>query len=166
MTFEQAFERVIGHEGGLSLSPKDRGNWTTGRIGEGELKGTKYGIAAHAYPHLDIANLTLDDARAIYRRDYWNKVRADELGPLAFDVFDAAVNHGPTMAAMFLQRALGVKDDGIIGPKTLAAAKAADPWEVRAKFNANRLAFYADLSTWPSFGRGWVRRIASNLRSA
>lgn len=166
MTFEQAFERVIGHEGVLSLNPKDRGNWTTGRIGEGELKGTKYGIAAHAYPHLDIANLTLDDARAIYRERYWNKVRADELGPLAFDVFDAAVNHGTTLAAMFLQRAVGVKDDGIIGPITIAAAKKADPWKFRAKFNGERLDLYADLSTFPAFGRGWCRRIAANLRSA
>ena len=61
MNFERAFEKLIDHEKGLSLDPKDRGNWTTGVIGKGELKGTKYGVSAMSYPHLDIRNLTLEN---------------------------------------------------------------------------------------------------------
>jgi lysozyme family protein len=68
--FEQAFARIIGNEGGFTSNQLDPGNWTGGKPGEGECRGTKYGISAHAYPSLDIAGLTLADAYAIYRRDY------------------------------------------------------------------------------------------------
>ena len=66
-TFDTAFANVIGLEGGYTDDPRDRGNWTGGTVGQGKLRGTKYGISAAAFPTLDIANLTLDAAKAIYR---------------------------------------------------------------------------------------------------
>ena len=83
VTFEKAFERVIGHEAG----------YTTGR---GDPGGeTKYGISKRQYPHLDIKNLTLEQAKQIYKRDYWDKI-PKELPPyIKFQVFDFAVNHAP-----------------------------------------------------------------------
>lgn len=128
MIFDKAFEVLIGHEGGFTNDPKDRGNWTTGVVGKGQLKGTKYGISAMAYPNEDIKNLTLDRAKVIYRADFWDKVLADQLPEVVrFDLFDVAVNSSVVRAIKFLQRALGVSEDGRIGPATVAAARAADP---------------------------------------
>ena len=81
------------------------------------------------------------------------------------EVFDAAVKHGAKQAVLFMQRALKVAADGIIGPVTLGAAKKIDPAVFVARFNGERLMFYTDLKTWPSFGRGWSRRVAAQLRS-
>ncbi|MEZ9473500.1 glycosyl hydrolase 108 family protein, partial [Vibrio lentus] len=69
-----AFERVIGHEGKYQNLYDDRGNWTTGVVGEGERKGTKFGIAAMSYPHLNIKQLTIEQAKEIYYRDFWLKL--------------------------------------------------------------------------------------------
>ena len=71
--FEQALAVVLGHEGGFCAERSDPGNWTGGAVGCGELRGTKFGISAAAYPAEDIANLTPEAAAAIYRRDYWDR---------------------------------------------------------------------------------------------
>ncbi|MDH1334083.1 hypothetical protein N5D77_07565 [Comamonas thiooxydans] len=70
MDFDKAFDRLIGHEGKFTNNPKDDGNWTGGKQDRGELKGTKFGIAANTYPHLDIKSLTIEQAKAIYREDF------------------------------------------------------------------------------------------------
>ena len=165
--FDEVFARLIGHEGGFSDDPKDPGNWTGGRPGVGKLLGTKYGIAANTCPDLDIKALTLEQAKAIYRRDWWDKIHADQLpGAVAFQLLDFAVNAGITRAVISLQRAVGVADDGKLGPRTLAAVNAMPVPDVLARFNAERLEFYASLSTWPTYGKGWARRVAGNLRYA
>ena len=165
--FDEVFTRLIGHEGGFSDDPKDPGNWTGGRPGVGKLLGTKYGIAANTYPDLDIKSLTLDQAKAIYRRDWWDKIHADQLpGAVAFQLWDFAVNAGITRAVISLQRAVGVADDGKLGQRTVAAVNAMPVPDVLARFNAERLEFYASLSTWPTYGKGWARRVAGNLRYA
>ncbi|MFH4425265.1 glycosyl hydrolase 108 family protein [Vibrio alginolyticus] len=71
MGFDKLFDRIMGHEGGLSLNPKDRGNWTSGIVGVGELKGSKYGVSAMSYPDLDIANLTRTECKEIVYRDFY-----------------------------------------------------------------------------------------------
>ena len=152
MNFDKAFELVIGHEGGYSNNPKDPG---------GE---TKYGISKRAYPDVDIRSLTLDRAKAIYRRDYWDALGLDDLPDLIrFDVFDVAVNSGLVRAVKILQAAVDVTVDGKLGPKTRAAVAAMDPLRLRLAFAALRLLFYTDLSTFSTFGKGWVRRVANNL---
>ena len=160
--FARAFAVVIGEEGGWSAAPDDPGNWTGGAVGRGTLGGTKFGISAAAYPTLDVAALTLADAQAIYRRDYWERVRGDALPPaLALLVFDAAVNNGVARASRWLQQALGVAEDGAIGPATLAAvtARAGDGAALATEFLALRLVFMAALPTWRAFGLGWARRL-------
>lgn len=165
--FDKAFERVIGHEGGYTTDPKDRGNWTTGIIGKGELKGTKYGISAMSYPNLDIKNLTEAQAKDVYRNDYWQAINLDKLYPaMAFQVFDAAINHGKTAAIKLLQKAVGTKQDGIIGPLTIAAANNLASPEVIYNFNAARIELYTNISTFQTYGRGWMARVANNLRYA
>lgn len=164
MTFDEAFELLIDVEKGLSLNTHDSGNWTGGKIGKGELKGTKYGISAAAYPKLDIKNLTLEAAKALYKKDYWDAVKADNLPELfRFDLFDAAVNSGPIAAIKFLQQAVGVEIDGKLGPNTKLASMSIHPAIVKAKFNAVRLEFMTNCGGWDIFGRGWAKRISKNL---
>ncbi len=83
---------------------------------------------------------------------------------LRFDLFDMAVNSGPRMAVTMLQRVVGETQDGILGPRTLQAVQSMPAPRLRARFNGLRLAFMAELPTWPAFGRGWAKRIAANLQ--
>jgi lysozyme family protein len=164
MNFDDSFDRLIGHEGGYTNNPKDSGNWTSGRVGVGDLKGTKFGVAASSYPNVDIKNLTLDQAKEIYRRDYWDALSLGSLPEaVRFDLFDTAVNSGVGTAKILLQRALGVKADGVVGPKTIAAANEIDPQLLDKRFSAQRLLFICDLKAFTDFGKGWIRRVASNL---
>jgi lysozyme family protein len=152
--FDRAFEAVLGHEGGYVNDPRDAG---------GE---TKYGISKRSYPHLNIAALTLDDAKAIYKRDFWDRAQADELPyRVGFQLFDGAVNSGVSQSVKWLQRAVGVADDGILGPVTLAAALAVrNSHKLVALYNAERLESLTTFGGWPTYSRGWSRRVASNLR--
>ena len=155
MTFDQVFDKLINHEGGYVFNPHDPG---------GE---TKFGISKRSYPHLDIHSLTLADAKTIYRRDFWDRAQCDKLHPdLAFDLFDGAVNSGIGQAIRWLQRAVGVADDGVVGPLTLTSInRENDTCAIRARYNGHRLDFMTRLSTWDVFGKGWARRIAFNLQS-
>lgn len=164
MNFNKAFNRLIGHEAGYSNDKRDPGNWTGGKVGVGLLKGTKFGIAANTYPNLDIKNLTLEQAKQIYKKDWWDKLGADLLHPaIVFQLWDFAINAGKPRAVKELQQVAGVFDDGIIGPKTIASVKAMDVNDVILKLTAERLKFYTSLSTWPTFGNGWTNRVAVNL---
>lgn len=164
MNFDEAFKTTVGHEGGYTTNRADRGNWTTGVIGSGDLKGTKYGISAMAYPKEDIKNLTLDRAKQLYKRDYWDKCKCDELPSLLrFHVFDAAVNSGNSTAIKTLQQAVGVNSDGIIGSQTLNAVRSKDKNDTLLKFYSFRISFYTKISTFGTFGKGWMNRVASNL---
>lgn len=155
MTFDEAFDKLIDHEGGYVNDPRDPG---------GE---TKFGISKRQYPNLDIKNLTRDDAKLIYRTDYWERAGCDQIDPaVAFNIFDAAVNSGIENSVRFMQRACGVADDGHAGPVTLNAVRSMPPVRVVARFNGERLEFLAKLTTFDHFGRGWTRRVADNLKAA
>jgi lysozyme family protein len=160
--FFQAFQFVVGEEGGYSSVASDPGNWTGGQCGAGRCAGTKFGISAAAYPTTDIAALTIEEAQALYRRDYWDRIAGDSLPPpLALLVFDAAVNTGVGRAVRWLQSVVGVVPDGVIGAATLAAvdARSGGGAAVLAEFQAQRLMFMAGLPTWRTFGAGWARRL-------
>jgi len=166
MTFEQAIELVLSHEGGFQNHPEDRGNWTGGQVGVGQLKGTRWGISAMAYPELDIANLTRTQAIEIYRRDYWKRAGCDKLPDfLRYPYFDVAVNSGPGTAARLLQQAAGVTPDGVLGPVTLAAVAARDPRELTEDFLWLRGEFFADLArrvpSQRAFLPGWILRLTA-----
>lgn len=153
--FDKLIDRVLAHEGGYVWDRNDPG------------QETHWGISKRAHPNLDIKRLTREQAVEIYRTDYWNRIQGDKLpAGLAFQVLDAAVNHGVGNAVRWMQRAAGVTDDGIIGPVTLAALQKAHVADVVLLFNAERLDFYASLTTFERFGRGWTRRVAANLRYA
>lgn len=163
--FPAVMDEVFKHEGGLSLIRSDPGNWTGGRVGVGELRGTNYGIASHAHPTEDIRNLTPARAREIYRAKYWQRLRGDDLPPgIDLVAMDAGVNSGPKRGAKWLQQGLGFTGrdaDGVTGNLTVAAARQADPVPVIQKACAVRMGFLRGLRTWGTFGRGWSRRVAS-----
>jgi len=164
MNFDIAFEMLIGHEGGYSRDRNDPGNWTGGRAGRGSLKGTKYGISAATFPYEDIENLTLLEAKLIYKNSYWDAVLCENLPEtIRFDMFDLTVNSGAFTAAILLQRALQVKEDGVIGLKTLDAAYKINSQVLDKRLSAIRLLYLCSLKTFPHFGKGWVRRVAVNL---
>lgn len=163
----RSFDRLIGHEGQYQNHHDDHGNWTGGQVGVGQRKGTKWGLSAATYPMLDIKALTREDAKAIYYRDFWCKLGGSAFHQaLMYQLMDGSVHHGCWRAMQFLQRAVGAKDDGYFGPKTLAAVQAADLNDALMVFLAERLDFMNDLSTWSTFSRGWSQRIADNLRYA
>jgi lysozyme family protein len=109
-------------------------------------------------------DITQAQAKAIYLPLYWNAAHIDCLpDELRFHVFDAAVNSGVGQSVRWLQRAVGVVDDGLVGPKTLGALSAVSGTVVAARFTGHRLVFMTSLKTWPAFGRGWANRIANNL---
>lgn len=155
MTFDDAFERLLGHEGGYVSHPSDPG---------GE---TKFGISRRQYPGEDIAGMTLERAKAIYLRDYWGPAGCDAVPDgLKFDLFDMAVNSGPRAAILLLQEVVGETRDGVLGPLTIQAVQTMPAARLTARFNGARLLFMTTLPTWPAFGKGWARRIASNLMLA
>lgn len=163
--FDRCIAIVIDTEGGFTNNPADPGNWTGGYTGGGACRGTKFGISAAAYPDLAISALTLSQAKALYRHDYWDKVAGDHLPQsLALLVFDAAVNNGLYHAAVWLQQAAGTHADGVIGPVTLeavtdAAARPEGTAALCSEFLARRLLFMTALVTWPAFKAGWTRRL-------
>lgn len=153
MVFEQAFNKVLLVEGGFSDHKDDPGGKT--RFGITEAVAREVGYRG------DMRELPLDLAKRIYKDRYWDTVKAEQLPPaVRYVVFDAAVNSGPGQAAKWLQRALGVADDGVIGPKTLAAANASNPDALKMRMLGQRLRFMTNLPNWGPFSRGWSRRIA------
>ena len=152
--FHRCIDRILAEEGGLSNHAADPGGLT------------QYGISQRSYPTLDIAALTLDDAKALYRRDYWNCLHGDQL-PSGLDVLllDCAINQGPVTAIKLLQRALRIREDGIIGPETLNAAAAAMPGLLDT-FAAERALRYELNPNEATFGRGWYRRLLRMHRHA
>lgn len=145
--FDRAFDLLMESEGGYSDDPADPG---------GE---TNFGISKRAYPQEDIQFITLERAKEIYRRDYWNAIRADELPyPINILIFDAAVNHGKKRAVRMLQEALRIKQDRVMGSQTIKAAVAASD-AVCADFLSIRAVRYANTANFGRFGRGWMRRL-------
>ena len=157
MSFETAVNTTLQYEGGYVNDPNDPG---------GE---TNFGISKKAYPNLDIKNLTVDDAKAIYKRDYWDKLNLDALPDgISSCVFDSAVNQGPKEAIILLQRAAGVNADGILGPMSLAAVKAKDPIHLIRDFTVQRILMYSSLSIWNNYSKNWTQRsidVALSARS-
>ena len=155
--FKEALEVILHHEGGYVNHPKDPGGETnlgvTKRVYE-EWGGTK-----------DMTELTPEDVEPIYQKNYWDKLKCDELPEaLALCVFDFGVNAGPGRAAKYLQSLVGALPiDGGIGPMTLAAVdKYIDKFSVELaveRYQEARQKYYEELSTFATFGRGWTRRV-------
>jgi len=155
---DRAIVALAVHEGGWSNHPKDPGGATmkgvTQRTYDADNK--RRGVPTRSVKHITDAEVT-----AIYDGQYWDTIRGDDLpGGLAYCVFDASVNSGPARAAKWLQRALGVTQDGVIGVQTLAALIGRDLKEVIDQYCDYRLAFMKRLKHWSTFKNGWTRRVA------
>jgi lysozyme family protein len=160
MSFDQAFTDLIGLEGNYSADEKDPGNWTSGTVEVGQMKGTMYGISAAAYPTLDIAGLTLSKAKAIYLTDYWSRLRCSSLpDPVACALFKEGVNLGVDGAAKALQRSLKVNPDGVIGQITIGLATSRAPKEVVCDFLTECAVAYTKMDNFKADGRGWLSRV-------
>jgi lysozyme family protein len=153
ISFEEAFARLVSHEGGYVNNPADPG---------GE---TKFGISKRSYPHLDIKNLTREAAMAIYYTDFWQPL-GDADPAVKFQTFDFAVNSGIPTAIRKLQAVVGVADDGHWGPRSKEALAEMDRNDVLMLLNAERLDYMTRLKNWPDASRGWARRVVANLRYA
>jgi len=161
--FDKCLEMLLHHEGGYVWHPEDPGGetnlgvtravyeqWVGRQVMDGEMK-----------------TLTPDDVAPIYKKNYWDKVRGDDL-PAGLDwaAFDWAVNSGAGRPAKAIQRCVGATQDGAIGPKTLAAIANKEPDKIIEYVHDIRQKFYERLKTFKTFGRGWTRRNAETLKAA
>jgi lysozyme family protein len=155
--FESCLKSVLHHEGGYVNHPSDPGGMTN----LGVTKRVWEEWVGHEVDEKTMRALTPEIVGPMYKAKYWDKVKGDDL-PAGVDycVFDAAINSGPGRAAKWLQAAVGVDPDGGIGPKTLQAVASMDANELVSAYNDRRLSFLHDLPTWPTFGKGWARRVA------
>lgn len=161
MSFATVFPRVVTIEGHFSNDASDPGNWTGGHVGLGILKGTMCGISAAQYPNLDIEHLTPGAIEGIYLRDYYDKLHCGQLPDQLGDaVFEFGVNEGQPTAALMLQKALGVTQDGDIGPETISKAKFTDLRYAVSMFIAQCAMHYVGLHGFGLDGLGWMRRCA------
>lgn len=151
--FDSCFEKLIGHEGGYVNNKNDPG------------LETNWGISKRSYPNFDIARLTKEQAKTVYRRDFWDPL-GDADPAIKFQVFDFAVNSGIQTAVRKLQAAIEVADDGHWGPISAAKLATCDRNDVLMRYMAQRLRYWASLSTFPQFGKGWANRAAKQLEYA
>lgn len=154
---------ILASEGGYVDHPPDPGGATNMGITHRTLEAWR----GKPVTKQDVRDLTRDEALRIYKAQYWDTVKGDQLpAGLDYAVFDYGVNSGPARAVKDLQRILGVGVDGIVGAQTLAAANARSATELINALCDRRLAFVRGLSTFATFGRGWESRIASVRRNA
>jgi len=161
MKFEDALAKVLEHEGGFVDDTRDPGGMTC----LGVTRTVWQEWVGHPVTEKEMKALTPEKVAPLYKRKYWDKVKADQLPDgLDYSVFDFAVNSGIETAIRYLQRALGVADDGHFGAVSAKAAKDMNESDQIMRLNAERLDFMRKLKVWPSFGKGWAGRIAENLR--
>ena len=168
--YEECLKMILHHEGGYVNHPKDPG-------GETNLGVTKRVYVEwcmkEGYNVKDMKDLEVKDVAPIYRKNYWDRIKADEL-PSGLDlcVFDFGVNAGTGRSAKYLQTLIGTVADGGIGPNTLRALDefiSAQEYGVKdtiLKFQAERQNYYESLSTFDTFGKGWTRRVEETTQSA
>jgi lysozyme family protein len=154
--FDKAFDSIAIIEGGFSDRDKQADPGGATKYGVTERVARAWGYAG------DMRDLPIDAARQIAKKEYWDKYSCDQLPDLlAYQVFDTAYNGGYPIK--WLQECLGVTADGIIGARTIAAARACNQWKVIALFNSKRIGYLTNLNNWPQNAKGWARRIAFNL---
>ena len=154
--FERCLAITLAHEGGWADHPKDPGQATM----KGVTIGTYAQFKGRKVTKDELRNISDADLRTIYRRNYWDKVRGDDL-PAGLDLvaFDGAVNSGPSRGARWLQHGVGALPDGKIGPETVRAATITNAAQAVGRACDARLSFLRSLKTWATFGKGWSSRV-------
>jgi lysozyme family protein len=156
--WDKAFRQVIVYEGGYVNHPKDPGGPTNLGITQKTLSSY---LGRHASIQ-DVRNLTKAAVQPIYKKRFWDVLRCDDLpGGVDLAVYDFGVNSGTSRAARYLQSVVGVKQDGQIGPATIAACNKYSAEEIVKRLVAKRRGFLMGLRTWRTFGVGWNRRLVS-----
>ena len=154
--FEKSLNMLLESEGGFVNNPKDPGGMTN----LGVTAKTWSEFKGRATSEKEMRNLTKDDVAVLYEKKYWDTCKCDDL-PSGIDylVFDFAVNAGPGRSIKILQKAIGVPEDGSIGPVTLQNIDVMDKSELITRFSNAKKEFYELLPTFPTFGKGWLSRI-------
>jgi lysozyme family protein len=159
-----SFKLVLAHEGGYVNHPADPGGATNKGVTQATYNAYR---RAKGEAVRDVRQITDAELSDIYKSRYWNAVRGDELPTgVVHAMYDFGVNSGPSRSIKFVQALVGVDDDGVLGPKTLAAIKAMPARDLINRLCDARLAFLRGLSTWPTFGRGWTTRVERVRREA
>jgi lysozyme family protein len=155
--FAPSLAAVLVHEGGFVCNPNDPGGATCKGVTQAVYDDWR---ASHGLCQQTVRAIAEAEVEAIYFKLYWNAIKADDL-PSGVDycAFDFAFNSGPNQAVRFLQRTVGAREDGKVGPATLAAAKDMPPLRVIDRLCDERLRFLQSLPTWKFFGKGWSRRV-------
>jgi lysozyme family protein len=154
--FDRSLKMMLAHEGGYVCNPRDPGGMTN----LGVTKATWEAYVDHDVTESEMRALTAAKVAPLYKTRYWDAVRGDELpSGVDYAMFDFAVNSGPVRAIRTLQSSLAVTSDGMIGPRTLKAASMSAPDVVIDNLCRERVDFLARLSTYKTFGRGWIRRV-------
>jgi lysozyme family protein len=162
--FKIAVQKTLVHEGGFQKNPNDHANWSSGKIGEGQLIGTKYGITAVDMPGVDIENLTPNQAIAFYAERYWKTNYSQiESQAVADKLFDLGVLFGVHVAVGILQTVLGVTSDGVVGPVSLGAINQVEPVSLYNAYKAAMVTHAINVANANPHERenlgGWIRRI-------
>lgn len=162
--FAEVLPVTLVYEGGWSNHPADPGGPTMRGVIQRVYDGYRDGRGA---PRQSVRLISNQELVEIYRMNYWNLVRGDEL-PAGVDlaVFDFGVNSGPARSIMVLQRVLGLREDGFPGPVTLAEARRRDPVVLIHAFMEARRRFLRGLTTFRVFGKGWMSRCDAIERTA
>lgn len=160
--FAASLRAVLAHEGGFVNDPRDDGGATNLGITIGTLRDAGGDFDGDGDVDVaDVKALNPERAGRIYKARYWSTIHGDELpSGLDYLMFDAAVNHGPARVRKWLQTALGVTADGVLGPQTFTALKRAEVPALIGKIVAAREALYRNHPDFPRFKRGWLRRLA------
>lgn len=154
--FLKYLDWLLAHEGGFVHHKSDPGGATNYGITQAVYNDY---LAASGKKPQSVSQIARREVEGIYRVKYWLRIKGDELSTgWDYAMFDFGVNSGPQRAIKFAQLAVGVPDDGVLGPKTLAAIKAAPP-EALDKYFSMRRDFLVSLKTFPTFGKGWMRRV-------
>lgn len=163
--FESAFKRIVGHEGVLSMRANDAGNWTGGKVNVGELKGTKYGISAAAFPNVDIKNLTLLQAKELYKAEYWDKHKMDLIDSTAlkYQMFDYGINSGMSRMFKAIQSILDKKETGSMSLQLSQDINSMNARSLATLLLSQRLTYLTNHADWKINSAGWTRRQAGNL---
>lgn len=156
---EVAFPFVVDTEKGFQCDPEDPGNWTGGKVGAGRLVGTKFGISAAAYPHLDIPNITIETSQVLAKQDYWDLFQGDSLAfPLSISMFDFGYNAGVHEAIIVLQRCLALPEHGQIDALTVQALTTRDPRALAQQYYVERMGAYQQMKNWARYKTSWSDR--------
>jgi len=154
--WDSAFALVLKHEGGYVNHPKDPGGMTN----LGVTKKVWEEFVGREVDEREMRALTPDVVKPLYKKNYWDKIKGDQLpSGVDYAAYDLAVNSGTGRAAKYLQQIAGVHADGVIGPKSMEAILSCDPVETVDAICDMRLDFLQRLPTWNTFGKGWGRRV-------